>query len=583
MLGWETGFLGFPVSNQISAGPGMVRNRFQGGWISWDQNSGEVRAVRCPSFDSPNYVVPIYALQADDDDGNRPAAITQSEVRDWIERANRVFEVAGIEFSYDGGLETIKDTDINSVTGTEYPAWEDVKDKLNEIAKEQKKLVIVFREGPKTKPDGSPAGPAGGGFSWWDYDFVVMPGFSNTGVVGVQNIALLAHEIGHYLGLPHTFNKISTTVEEAKLHFLSKGSDPAVFDGDAGLISDTPPDPYISELKEKFDISSVILGGVPFKLARDNAMSYYHVKESSPPHTLVPRTLSRRQIDRVRETLLERRNKGLDVQERWGESAEIQYYDQTYYKYRKRYDELWQQGWRLHLLEPYVVGNQVRYTAVWRWGAKDEIQVYGWTYQRYRNKYDELWPLGWRLHILKPYVVNGKVRYTAVWRKGTDPEYQVYGWTYDRFRERYDELWPDGWRLHTLVPYVVNGKVRYTAVWRKSTEPEIQLYGWSYQSYRNRYDELWPQGWRLHILEPYVINNRLRYTAVFRKSTESELQLYGWKYQSYRNKYDKLWPENWRLHILNIYVLENTVRYTAVFRPLVQDYTSFNCGQSTSP
>lgn len=578
MFGWEKGFLGYPVSNQISDAPGVVKSRFQGGWISWDQSSGEVRAVRCPSFASPNYVVPVYALRAMDNDGtSRPADITQSEVREWIERANRVFEVAGIEFTYDGALSTIKDTDINSVTGEGYSAWEDVKNKLNEIANEQKKLVIVFRHGPDTNA-------TGGGFSSSSYDFVIMPGFKKTWVVGKQNIALLAHEIGHYMGLSHTFGAILNTVEEARLHFLRHSSNPSVFDGDAGTVSDTPPDPYISELKDQFDVSTVILGGVPFKLARDNAMSYYHIKESNPPHTLVPRTFTRQQVERVRKTLVERRERGtLEVQERWGEAAEMQVYGWTYEDYRKKYDEIWDQGWRLHLLEPYAVGNQLRYTAVWRWGAEDEIQVYGWTYQRYREKYDELWPQGWRIHILEPYVVDGKVRYTAVWRKSTESEIQVYGWTYDRFREKYDELWPQGWRLHTLVPYVVNGNVHYTAVWRKGTDPEIQLYGWTYRSFRKKYDELWPQGWRLHILEPYVVSNRLRYIAVFRKGTESELQLYGWKYNSYRNRYDQLWPENWRLHILNVHVLGSDVRYTTVFRPLVQDYSSFNCVQSSSP
>ncbi len=129
---------------------------------------------------------------------------------------------------------------------------------------------------------------------------------------------------------------------------------------------------------------------------------------------------------------------------------------------------------------------------------------------------------------------------------------------------------------------MLNNRVRYTAVWRKSTEAELQLYGWSYQSYRKRYDELWDQGWRLRILEPYVVNSRVRYTAVFHRSTEGEIQLYGWKYSSYRKRYDALWPENWRLQLLSVYVLGGDVRYTAVFRPLVEDYSSFDCGQSTS-
>ena len=53
-------------------------------------------------------------------------------------------------------------------------------------------------------------------------------------------------------------------------------------------------------------------------------------------------------------------------------------------------------------------------------GAMPEIQVYGWNYADYRKKYDELWPQGWRLYVLDSYVMpNGQVLYNAVWRQGT--------------------------------------------------------------------------------------------------------------------------------------------------------------------
>ena len=53
----------------------------------------------------------------------------------------------------------------------------------------------------------------------------------------------------------------------------------------------------------------------------------------------------------------------------------------------------------------YVVGGQVRYTAVWKPSTEGEIQVYGWTYQDYRAKYDVLWHQGRRLKELAIYVV----------------------------------------------------------------------------------------------------------------------------------------------------------------------------------
>jgi Bacterial tandem repeat domain 1 len=150
-----------------------------------------------------------------------------------------------------------------------------------------------------------------------------------------------------------------------------------------------------------------------------------------------------------------------------------------------------------------AVWRPALYAAVWRPGTEEEIQVYGRTYEDFRAKYDELWPQGWRLHILQAYVLNGEVRYSAVWRPSVEDEIQVYGRTYEDFRAKYDELWPQGWRLHILQAYVQNGAVRYSAVWRPSTEEEIQVYGWTYEDFRAKYDELWPQGWRLQALMTY--------------------------------------------------------------------------------
>jgi murein DD-endopeptidase MepM/ murein hydrolase activator NlpD len=239
----------------------------------------------------------------------------------------------------------------------------------------------------------------------------------------------------------------------------------------------------------------------------------------------------------------------------WRPSAtpEIQVEGWKYQDYRAAYDQLWPQGWRLHILQSYVLNGQVLYNAVWRPGTSGEIQVYGWKYQDFRNKYDQLWPQGWRLHILQSYVLNGQALYNAVWRPGTSGEIQVYGWTYQDYRKKYDELWPQGWRLHILQSYVLNGQVLYNAVWRPGTSGEVQVYGWKYQDYRALYDQLWPQGWRLHILQSYVLNGQVLYNAVWRPSTSGEIQVYGWTYRDYRKKYDELWSQGWRLYCLDAY------------------------------
>lgn len=390
----------------------------------------------------------------------------------------------------------------------------------------------------------------------------------------------LAHEMGHYLHLWHTFKPNPTSVADAAQMIkeavesgkFSKNDGALVFDGDRGSgVLDTPPDPrgsVMAEVNGGNKCGPVGTATVQVKFSdnskktysltpdRQNIMSYF----LGCADTNTAR-LSTDQVARANKTMETGNRKHLMSQRpgthtvvmQPGNEDERFIFGWKYKYFRMKYDELWKQGWRLHVLENYVYKGEVLYTAVFRKSNASELQLYGWSYNAYRKRYDELWSQGWRLHILNNYIVDGQVKYTAVFRKSTAGEKQLYGWSYDAYRKKYDSLWKEGWRLHILNNYVVNGQVKYTAVFRKSSAPEIQLYGWLYSSYRKKYDELWEQGWRLHILNNYRVQGKVRYTAVFRKSTSGEIQLYGWKYLQFREKLEELWDKGLRVKLLNVY------------------------------
>ncbi len=238
---------------------------------------------------------------------------------------------------------------------------------------------------------------------------------------------------------------------------------------------------------------------------------------------------------------------------RKSQAGEVQVYGWSYKNYRKKYDDIWKKGRRLHLLENTVKGGKLLFSAVWRKSKVPEIQLYNATYSDYRKKYNQLWKQGWRLFILNNYVFKGKVRYTAVWRKSKAAEIQVYNYAYSDYRKKYDQLWKKGWRLFILNNYISKGKVRYTAVWRKSKAPETQVYNYTYSGYRKRYDGLWKKGWRLFILNNYVSKGKVRYTAVWRKSKAPEVQVYSWNYVDFRKKGAELRKKGMKLAIINTY------------------------------
>ncbi len=230
------------------------------------------------------YSIHVQAVRVSDScPGAREAAIAPAQAAAWIEKANEVYRAARVRFEFDpdsaaGDWMEYASTDVNALSA-ELPGdrtWERGKAEGNEIASRfPRKVVILFRHGPDEEP-------TGGGFSGTRYDFVALPGYEVTKLCGRDgNAFLLAHEIGHYFGLEHTFRQFKTTAA-ASAALRAAGNKPDAFDGDR--LAETPPEPYIEALQCAGD-ALVVLNGIPFPLLRDNVMSYY----DSPTKTLTPK------------------------------------------------------------------------------------------------------------------------------------------------------------------------------------------------------------------------------------------------------------------------------------------------------
>lgn len=224
--------------------------------------------------------VPIRAVVVRDDDGGRRARVTPSQFVQWVEFANQAFREAGIQFAFDpsADIDEIRCSALNDAMGASDGNWPDVKALGNEIAaRNPGRLVVLVRHGPG-------AAGTGAAFAGVDHDFVVMGGFDDMIHCGHPHVDALAHEIGHYLGLPHTFvGDPFLDVAEAEAHLAAQAGDPRAFDGDG--FTDTPPDPAIRAF-ECERRQSVEIGGRSFVLPRRNLMSYYDERDSLTPQQI---------------------------------------------------------------------------------------------------------------------------------------------------------------------------------------------------------------------------------------------------------------------------------------------------------
>lgn len=245
----------------IAAAPAMARGQATGG--------------------APSTVMPLQVVQLSNDDGSRLARTTVAEMKTWVKFANKAFAPAGIRLEYRGDRAdtvVLKNTTLNGIDPRDWNgSFRESSVQAQAVAERYPgKLVIFSRWGAGLSPSGG--ADAGG-----DWDFMVMGAFRAMSHCGHPHVDAFAHELGHHLGLAHTFPGHSFASQAAAEFLRSKGNKPEAFDGDG--FSDTPPDPAIGPL-ECQRASAITLNGLRFTLPRRNLMSYYDERDSLTPQQM---------------------------------------------------------------------------------------------------------------------------------------------------------------------------------------------------------------------------------------------------------------------------------------------------------
>ncbi|MEO8450497.1 MAG: hypothetical protein ABI647_11930 [Gemmatimonadota bacterium] len=270
----------------------------------------------------------VHAVPLSDDDGSHAPQVTPTQFADAVQRANRVYCGTGIQFRFDSV------TDWAAQRSTGMNRDQTIRADGNTLADGLPRRVVMF-----LRWGGDPASVTGNGNAYpppgigtvplnmvdEDQHYVALPSlYPTTGLsfLTLQNGSFMAHELGHYLGLYHTFpgwggNTLpvyatdpadaSQTDRAIVTYVRANGGTTDAMDGDR--VADTPPDPGVLVFQKRgvdpcadhrVNVTASV-GGQPFTYTfipdLANAMSYYDLCDKGPDP--LPRDFSPAQVARM--------------------------------------------------------------------------------------------------------------------------------------------------------------------------------------------------------------------------------------------------------------------------------------------
>jgi hypothetical protein len=402
------------------------------------------------------YTIQIEAIPLSDADGGRANTVTAAQFRAAVDDMNAIFEPADIRFAFDPGKDwhPRRDTSLNSLNNGGGAWWTEG----NAVAAQRRGRMVVFLRWGKDPdkrannwfaypPDTGQQQPSQAKLPTGNVDFVVT---SNDGTGFDTRGALLAHEVGHYLGLFHTHPGWGNTSVETVESLVEAGG-VAALNGD--LLADTSPDPGAFYYRERVDASacggpaSFTIGGRRVTPPRSNVMSYFRC----PPVTItaqqiqvVRSTLGHSHRNHLIETSAGVRYAGVFLP---GNDAHALWVGDDWKGFTDKWRELSKGGLRLVDLESYVIGGKRRFSGVFRSGSGGHgLWVHdSWT--EFTDNWKQRSNAGLRLHDFETWTEGSKRKFAGVYLAGSGGHALWYNDDWHGFREKWQELSKEGLRL----------------------------------------------------------------------------------------------------------------------------------------
>jgi hypothetical protein len=528
------------------------------------------------------YDLRIVAILTANDDGSQAASPAPAAIVKSVELANQVYNPHGINFLFDPATDMYRFNDdlLNrdckrldhqvytdkNVDPASNPALDGnlYNDRRNEVARRfPGRITIFFTAGSRYRWEEAEGrwvyGPRT--FSWSNGfdEFVTMAGWH----VGNE---VVAHELGHYLHLHHTFGfqpenfdaavtLIRKFVDEEK---GAKDAVPGLFDWDS--VTDTPPDPGPAVFKNPCDPQEASVN-IPVTFAdgsaqvftftpdRENIMNYW----DKTCRGGLPR-ITAGQSDRVygalhagnRKHLIEPAVLYFGV---WGagDRSQTRALAWAINDFAGRFDnELGANRRCVHMQAYDIGGGQIRYDGVWEKGAgTQQTRAIAWAINDFAGRFDTELGANRRCVHLQAYDIGGgQIRYDGIWESGGSQEQsRAIAWAFNDFVTRFNQELGAGKRCVHLQAYDLGGgQIRYDGVWEKGAGTQ-QTYAiaWAINDFAGRFNEEISAGRRCVHMQAYDLGGgQIRYDGVWESGGNREQsRAIAWAFNDFVTRFNQ--------------------------------------------
>ncbi|WP_333608393.1 serine hydrolase [Arsukibacterium sp.] len=180
-------------------------------------------------------------------------------------------------------------------------------------------------------------------------------------------------------------------------------------------------------------------------------------------------------------------------------------------------------GYQLSYLNGHNVNGQARYNAIWRKMPANVTRVafHQLTDAGYQQRVNSLQAQGFRPVMVNPFAVGNQQIFTAIFeRKPQAPAwYARHHLTSAQYQQEYDTQKDRGYRLLHVSGYNRSGEARYAAIWQRDSGPTIRAsHGISAATYQSQVNNYRRAGFAPVLVDVFHLNGQDYYSAIWHNS-----------------------------------------------------------------